>query len=174
MRVFQWLPLAPIFILLVPLAAQSPTPAFSLSITAEPQTAKPGAEVTLSIVLTNNSQKQLPFRMDRYHPESNFTIRVTDPTGEPAGKTRIYRMNTGDRTGKDAVEAPYDPHHEVISIGSVGVSGIQPGIVLEQKTVLNKLFDLTQPGKYTIQVEKMDDLSKTVVKSNVVTVTVAN
>jgi hypothetical protein len=175
MRASQRLPLIPIFVLLVPLAAQSPMPAFSLSIAAEPQTIKPGAEVTLFIGLTNNTQRQLSFpMMDRYQAESNFTIHVTDPTGEPAGKTRFYRMMTGDKTGKDAVEPPYDPRHEVISVGSLDSWAVPPGKTVEGKAVLNKLFDMSKPGKYTIQVEKIDDLSKAVVKSNIVTITVAN
>ena len=36
---------------------------------------------------------------------------------------------------------------------------------------LNKLYDL-QPGKYTIQVERLDEDGKTVVKSNTITVNV--
>lgn len=174
MKAFQRIPLILACVLLLPLAAQSPTPAFSLNITAEPEAVKPGGEVALSITLTNNARQQIFFQTDRYHPERNFTISVMDPAGEGAGKTRAYRDATGDKTGKDAVEPPADPTHAVIIMGSRGISGVLPGRSLLEKVVLNKLFDLNQPGKYTIQVEKVDDLSKTVIKSNIVAVTVAN
>ena len=174
MRAPQWLIAVLILVPLRPLAAQSADPAFSLSISAKPEIAAPGEELILSIVLTNKTPQQIFFQTDRYHPETNYTIHVTDPSGEAAGKTRAYRMATGDRTGKDAAAPPADPTRTIISIGSVGISGVAPGKTMEERTALNGLFDLTRPGRYTIHVEKKDDTSKAVVKSNVVTVRIGN
>jgi hypothetical protein len=41
-----------------------------------------------------------------------------------------------------------------------------------QIIVVNDLYDLRQPGQYTIQVRRWDDETKTWVKSNTITVTV--
>ena len=168
------LTLIPLFLL----HAQTTEPAFSLSVKVEAETVRPGSDVTLLVVVTNKTSQQILFPMDQYHPAGAFTVNVTDPAGQPAGKTRLYRAVSGDRTGKDASEPPPDPLHETLIIGS-GVAGqLDPGEKREHLVVLNRknseLFDLRKPGKYTVQVERMDNASKTIVKSNVAEFTITN
>lgn len=155
-------------------AAQTGSPAFSLSIVADPASSRSGATVELSIALTNKSQKEIFIPTDMSHAESTFHIRITDPKGEEAGKTRYYRNITGDKSGKDAAEPPLAPLQMRIVLGSGGILHPLPGQTVSQRVILNEMFDLAQPGAYTVQVDKMDDISKTLVKSNVVTFSVTN
>jgi hypothetical protein len=39
---------------------------------------------------------------------------------------------------------------------------------------LDERFDLSKPGSYTVQLERLDPATKLTVKSNIVTLTVAN
>jgi hypothetical protein len=65
-----------------------------------------------------------------------------------------------------------DGRYEGSGEGSGGRVNPQPGEAKESWFDLNKLYAPLAPGKYTIQVQRTDEESKTVVKSNVITVTV--
>ena len=47
-----------------------------------------------------------------------------------------------------------------------------PGESWRDLILMKNLYDLSQPGQYTIQVRRWDDETKTWVKSNTLTVTV--
>lgn len=49
---------------------------------------------------------------------------------------------------------------------------IKPGKTFEEEPMLNKEYDLSTAGKYTIQAHRFDGVSMTLVKSNTITVTV--
>lgn len=177
MKNLLW-PSALILLPLFFLDGQATQPAFSLSLTVEPETVRLASYVTLLVVVTNNTSQRVLFPVDLYHPEAAFTVNVTDPAGDPAGKTRLYRTVTGDKTGKDASEPPSDPLHATLIVGSGGAGLLGPGEKIEQRFVLNRknaeLVDLSKPGKYTVQVERMDQVSKSLVKSNIATFTITN
>jgi hypothetical protein len=56
--------------------------------------------------------------------------------------------------------------------GSVVSVTIPPGGVSRDAIIANKLYDLSQPGKYSIQVNKWDGESKTMATSNTIIITV--
>ena len=91
-------------------AGQTVEAAFSLNIVADPTSAKAGEKVTLSIARTNTSNKLIVDKSAFAAAAAGFNIRVTDPKGEEAGKTRLYCHFTGDRSGKDAAKPPLPPN----------------------------------------------------------------
>ncbi len=55
---------------------------------------------------------------------------------------------------------------------SGGPRSVKPRETLADVIQLDKLYDLSKPDKYAIQVERIDDDTKAIVKSNKLTVTV--
>jgi hypothetical protein len=174
MKISRWFCAAVTLAALSPLAAQQAESAFSLSLTVEPETVRPGSDITIVIVATNKTQQRVPFPIDRYNPWVGYIINVTDPAGEPAGKTKLYRTSTGDKTGKDAP----GPEPGLLPANIILGASLAPGAKLEQRIILNRknneLIDLSRLGKYTVQVERTDDVTKTTVKSNVATFAITN
>lgn len=48
---------------------------------------------------------------------------------------------------------------------------MKPGETMTDRVNVSKVYDLTQPGRYTIQFQRLDPETKTFVKSNEITVT---
>jgi hypothetical protein len=56
--------------------------------------------------------------------------------------------------------------------GSSSGELLEPGKTVELEQVVPDLFDLSQPGRYTIQAHRSDGTLGGIVKSNIVTVTI--
>jgi hypothetical protein len=98
--------------------------------------------------------------IDVGEPELSYDIDVIDPEGKPAAETSYGRKVHG----KEPLT-----HARISTV----VSGkLAPGKTMEEELYVNNAFDLSRPGKYTIQVSQFDFLKKVEVKSNKVTVTV--
>ena len=54
---------------------------------------------------------------------------------------------------------------------SGGSTKMKPWETMTDRVNVSKLYDLTQPGRYTIQFQRLDPETKTFVKSNEITVT---
>ena len=83
-----------------------------------------------------------------------------DHDGKPVPETRYWRI----LQGKD---------HEAFTENVLSVA-IHPNEEAKDDFVLNKLFDLRKPGKYTLQVarEIPQNLGKGLVKSNVLSLVI--
>lgn len=151
--------------------ARSAEPAFSLNIKLASDVIKAGSDVTVTVVLANVSDQ--PQSLGWGEPdEGNFTLDVRDASGIQAGKTRLYRALTGDHTGKDALEPPLPAGTEQVMVGKFTTITLPPGKTQTYNAVVNKLYDLSQPGKYSIVASKVVDSSGSVVRSNTVILTV--
>lgn len=117
--------------------------------------------------LTNTSDKDV-FLSGVCAPKADvdgFRIEVADAQGKVAPETSVLRWLRG-----ESVPKPEEPV-------TAGTSGPRCGIVPPKQFsnggfVLNRFYDLTKPGRYTIQVQRTDPTSKVTVKSNTITVTV--
>ena len=65
------------------------------------------------------------------------------------------------------------PGETTVIVASVATRYLQPGESKKDEIILNKLYDLSKPGKYTVQVLGLDDVRRTV-KSNTITVTITS
>lgn len=74
-----------------------------------------------------------------------------------------------DEHGKLVPQRTY-PHPELGSLGSVRFNTIPPGETVTEDQEVSVLYDMSKPGKYTIQVWRRNP--KYEIKSNKVTVTV--
>jgi hypothetical protein len=135
------------------LCQQSNNLPFKIAITSAPATVVAGAEVSITVSLTNKSDHDV-----------NGGIMYS--RGNLAS---IFRFEVHDEHGKLVPKRTY-PHPELGFPFSVKETNISAGetLVLEQE--VSALYDMQKPGKYTIQVWRRDP--KYDIKSNVVTVTV--
>ena len=139
-------------------------PSFALSVTAAQDAVKAGSSVTLTITLTNTSDRKiqvvkeaggrgpLDLRLDVRDGQGN-TVRRAGPKLSKEKNGRIVK-------------------HIYVWASSVTNVDLPPGQKVTDVLPVDRLFDLTQPGKYSIQASRYDSETKTWVKSNTVTVTV--
>lgn len=133
---------------------QSAPPAFTMAISTEQETVKPGAKVTVEIRLTNTSQKVLLFNRWAGGSDDEFRIDVRDSKGDLAPFTKGYVL------GKT---------------GSIHTYPVDRGETIKERIDITKQYDLSAPGKYTIQAHRLDRISNIDVKSsNTIAITVAD
>lgn len=167
-------------------------PPFSFSISLPQEVVKSGSEVRVKIVLRNTTDHELRFVHDVGGP---FLYRgsVVDGSGNAATYTEFGRRTWGQNLG------PFDfsgfPFIEIAEAPQTCVSGNRYSAskpptqrcgpfctsadielanrdcgLLREELVISQLYDLTKPGKYTIQLERYDAESKTTIKSNTISV----
>jgi hypothetical protein len=159
--------------------AQEAAPTFTVLITAKQSTVQSGSELSVSALLTNISGHPIVVLMDggRAAELEGYLIEVRDSQGRIQRTSRYY-WSIG-RIGGSKLRAPKgsdqdysDNQYEALRPGSFGYINPYPGKTNESWFDVNKLYAPLAPGKYTIQVQRTDEESKTVVKSNVITVTI--
>jgi hypothetical protein len=156
--------------------AQTVQQPFSLTISAAHDTVKAGAPIVIEIRFKNISDHNI-FRTER--PEGpthgellGFPPVVRDVEGKEPPLTKFGRLEFGRK------KAGEDDSDGYMMQSGVGGSWLRPGGVMTPVIKLNELYDLSIPGKYTVQVLHggydlhggHDD--KTEVKSNTIALTV--
>ena len=131
--------------------AQAPTPSFSLHVDVSPTSAKTGSEFLMSVVLTNNGPEEMVMTVCLgIDVQYNFAIQVRDSRGK-------------------SVPGPKElPCTETAPVG------ILPGATMKFQGDLSRMFDLSRPDRYEIQVERQDAYTNKAVKSNVCYMTVTS
>ena len=140
--------------------AQTAEPTFAVTIRLEPDVVKVNSEIRVKTTLINKSNGKVSFeRSPEDMAELEFQVDVRDNQGNPAPLTEY---------GRQVIK------HEGIPLAThfAGFSTLQPGESLKCDVVITRLYDLSQPGKYTLQVQRIEDALKMVAKSNTITVTV--
>jgi hypothetical protein len=144
------------------LAARQP---FAIVIRTVHDRFKLGDQIEVLIHLTNTSDKDV-FLTGACAPKADlngFRVDVKDAQGKVAPETNVLRWLRG-----EPVSRPEEP--STWSGPSCGT--VPPKQFSNSAFILNRFYDLSQPGKYTIQVQRIDPTSKMTVKSNTITVTI--
>lgn len=129
-------------------AAQSGAP-FALAITTPEESVKSGSDIPLRMYTTNLTSHELAFDCAKYDEQAY----------DAGGKPLPWIGGAGLRS--------------VIETGNGHTCGVEPHGTEERLAAhIDKLYDLSKPGTYTIQASRVDEESKAVVKSNIITVTV--
>ena len=147
-------------------AAQVKDPVYGLTLQSRQAEYRIGAPVPVEIITKNLAKHE---------------IEATDTGGMSSGADLYYMIDVRDGQGNSAVETPLGKairSGTAFRIGST-VRGLgepspklQPGKSKTDEVLLNRLYDLTQPGRYTVQVRRRDDTSGTAPKSNMITITI--
>jgi hypothetical protein len=129
--------------------AKSSALPFTITISG-PAEVKAGSEVDVRVKITNTSTREVnagAFYVDGV--DTGYTYDVRDSAGNPAQKKNI------------------------VMSGSVKFVRLKPGESAEERTLVNRVFDMTRPGQYEIQLSRTVGGPKdAVVKSNKITVTI--
>ncbi|MGA3080303.1 MAG: hypothetical protein ABSD44_02845 [Terracidiphilus sp.] len=136
------------------------SPPFTITISASHQPFHAGEKMLVHVALTNVSDKTLTVSGSASSEEAEW----------------FYAVQVHDTNGKDAPETEYGraARANAVQFGSMVTDWIKPGGKFEEGVDLNKLFDLTSPGEYEVQLSRhiSDDPKKDVVTSNKITITV--
>jgi hypothetical protein len=148
-------------------ARQTPAPSFSITISTTESTVKVGSKVAITILFKNISQEEVDLAKipGDHGGEFHNVVDVRDADGKLPPETEYKQELEGRRSTVNG--------HHVLPLTSNFTQFLKPGDLMQDSLVITNLYDLSKPGKYTIQIERSDDVRKTVVKSNVITVTVA-
>ncbi len=140
------------------LAQGSPvsSPRFSFAITGEKSSVKTGAQVWVDAVITNNSDHDL------------LIYKAVSEGMDQGGW--VYRVDVGNAKGVIPPETQYAKN--IGAGGSGGYIPLHAGETVTHRVNVSKLYDLSQPGTYTIQLRRFDEETKTFVLSNKIRVTV--
>lgn len=143
-------------------------PPYAIDISVTQGAIKVGAPVTLQIVLTNASKTNIGFgtsaAKSHEQGELDYKVHVFDATGKRSAETAVGHKL---RTGEDR------PGEGIVIISSGATISIPPGETLTRRIKdVGKLYDMSKPGKYAIQVERIDGDSGLPVKSNTIEITI--
>jgi len=132
---------------------------FSLSILGPQGPLKHGSLVELTVTLTNRSVGEIVIR-DR-NRSCDYELEVRESSGQPAPGTSYKRALKC--SNKFAVTA-----------GKNSIRNLRPGESYSDSMIVNQLYDLSRPGKYTIQASRAipQELGGGTVQSNIITLTV--
>ena len=147
------------------LLAQAPAPSknaqatFSMSISTGQDIMSNKSDIALNILITNTSSSDIRLRKanGRSSGEILNDIEVRDRKGDLAPETKYMRIVKREDTS-DGMQY------------STQSRFLHPGESMQEQVILNKLYDLSLQGTYTIQVSRKDSYSGLVVRSNALTV----
>jgi len=150
-------------------------PPFSITISSPQQAWKMGSDVTVTVILTNTSSVPVFFGKSFAQDEGELfmDVEVKDDKGNPLPRTKYYRV----LRHEDAYDCERQANGEctlrVVGGGSVRKKFLKPNETATDGIVVSRLFDLSQPGKYTIRVQRRDESTKSLVTSTTITVRVS-
>lgn len=147
--------------------AQAASSPFSLTLSAGQSRVQVGFPVIVKIVAKNITNHKILLWWENAYDQGGFVYRadVRDDKNNLSPDTKFGRRVKS--RGVSPNMAPED-----LMVGSGGYLPMKPGESRTDLVNVRKLCDLTHPGKYTIQVSRFDDESKTWVKSNFIGLTV--
>jgi hypothetical protein len=144
-------------------------PDISLTISAPRDSAKVGSDVLVNIALANITKHIVYVGLVLLDngAECEYTVDARDLKGNLAPYAKHGRALRG-------VPLKGEVREHLCADFSGFPKELQPGETQDDAILASGIYDLTKPGKYTIQVSRTYGEAKTVVKSNTITLTVTN
>lgn len=136
--------------------AHSESVLFALTISGAKSSVKAGSAVWVRAILENKSDHDL-----------SVYKAISDDMDQGGW---VYQVDIRDGKGEEPRQTEFA--RSVGAGGSGGYIPLPPGKALTDRVNVSKLYDLSRPGRYTIQFQRVDMESKTFVTSNKITVTV--
>lgn len=140
---------------------------FTMNISLKPAIVKPGVEVLAEVELMNTTGAPITLfraRRGRYP----YDVQVWDRAGKAAPLWDHERAHRGEPVVRDSSKPI-----RIMLGGGTSVT-VAPGETLKDFVPLQTQVDLSQPGQYTVRLDRLDPATKMIVKSNKVTLTVVN
>jgi len=127
-----------------------------------------GAGINLDVARTNISDVDIivavPADASQRDVGFDFQIDARDGSGNAVSRTQL---------GQSILAKGLVPHAPSAGLTNSGVLQVlKPNGKAHQSVAISDLYDLSHPGRYTIQVQQIDRVSGALVKSNRITLTV--
>jgi hypothetical protein len=153
----------PLIFVVILSVVQSRQPVFSISINQAHSESRTQREIKINVLLKNISNHDIviPRSNAKDQGEFHYEVHVSDAQGKLIA---TKRQNTGVKDGDDL---------QSLTMETAVTFTLKPGDSLDDGIVLSDLYDFVKPGNYTIQIQRHDDVSDKMIKSNQITVTVA-
>lgn len=133
-------------------------PAFSIRVTTHEGPIHLGSPITAIVTVTNVSGKELYMQSNRGKDAAYKDFSIVLTKNEREVKTTFFKRKI---SGK---QLPDDPQE--VEDGSSIALPYPPGRMFVMTIDLERLYEITEPGLYKVDVNRLDDYSKTVVHSN--------
>jgi hypothetical protein len=133
----------------------NPQPSFSLRVRALQDAVKLGSPVSIEVTKKDISDHEINNATIR--GTLPYEIKVRDDQGNLRPETEEFRQIKKSKNDRSF---------------SVTFANLKPGETARDMVDMNKYYDFSQAGKYTIQVSETDPESKIIVKLNTISVTV--
>jgi hypothetical protein len=139
---------------------------------AAPQNSHPGLSVKLGSAVTVQVTLKNTSEHDLYYGSGDFgdDIDVRDDKGEPVKTTKQGEVFKG--RGDNFQRQPDGSFTFEVRGGGGRIFTLKPDESGTHEMAVSRYFEFQQPGKYAIQVTRIDPDTRTVVRSNVIKVTV--
>lgn len=156
---------------------------FSITISTAQQVFKVGSKVTIRLLFKNTSDGEVPYERGlgigvEPHGEFFTNVEVRDAKGELAPETEYYRLLRGKPDPSPRPFTSERPKPRPSITGSFVGYLLKSGEAREEDISVSQLYDLSQPGQYTISAwRRLSDVatnpgSKIIAFSNTLAITV--
>lgn len=139
---------------------------FAMSLKLNESTATVHSEVRAKVEITNTSAERIWLWQSR-SGVSQYLVRAVGRDGKSAqltAKGKAFQKGEGVLRENGKVVRVFP--------GSGRQVCLEPGETMKDEVFLDDLIDLSQPGTYTVEVERVDSATKVLVKANAVTLIV--
>jgi len=152
-------------------ASKGGKPPFSLTINTMDQQVASDSLLKARVTLTNISDHDISIWKESTDDEGGTTykVEVHYDNGKMPPETKLGVVRNGHADEAQLSQVPPDERH-------LGFSGaclvVKSGKSMTEEVSVSRLYDLSKPGKYVIQVSRVDEVTGMFVKSNAIAVTV--
>ena len=146
-------------------SSASPQPAFSIALSPPPGPISIASPIEIKITVQNISGREIPWEAefgDTAYKAFHFSLTKG---GHEVGTTFFHRKIRGK-------QRPGDP--EEVSSGSSFLGTLAAGRSIVQTIDLKRLYQITEPGLYTLEVSRFNDESGTPVRSKALTLKIGS
>jgi hypothetical protein len=146
------------------ISTEAQAPPLSLSIETDNPSVKLGDEISIKILLKNNTDQSIRLSKSRTSGDGSFEYKVDVGREDHAVVAKKYV----EKLRRKEVQPDIPP------VGSVQFFTIQPGEADKDSVNISNRYEFDKPGKYLVQIERdlPEDLGGGVIKSNTITITV--
>ena len=143
----------------------SPGPPFAIALDGPSAPVRLNAPISVNITVTNISAKEIWWQWERQHKDAGYRAFswLLTKGGREVETTLFHRKISGRQRAEDP--------QEVEHFSSFPVTYPQ-GKMFTVTVDLNRLYEIKEPGAYTLYVSRLDENSKTTVRSNTLTLNV--
>ena len=141
-------------------SSASPQPAFSIALSTPARSISASSPIEIRITAQNISGKDIPWEADFGDTAYKAFHFLLTKDGHEVETTFFHRKITGRNRPGDPLE---------VSGGSSFLGTLPAGKSLVETVDLKRLYQITEPGLYTLEVSRFDNRSATMIRSKLLT-----